>query len=71
MSSPELNRLLEDLRKDPCLLDELRALLRDPDAALRWARDTGYHLTLEDVVELLRQRPGALGRRPRPGRRRR
>jgi predicted ribosomally synthesized peptide with nif11-like leader len=52
MSSAELNRLLEDVRKDPCLLDELRSLLGDLDAALRWAGDKGYHLTREDVAEL-------------------
>jgi predicted ribosomally synthesized peptide with nif11-like leader len=52
MSSSELNRLLEDVRKDPHLVDELRALLSDPDVALRWAVDKGYHLTLEDVAEL-------------------
>lgn len=52
MSSSELNRLLEDVRKDPHLVNELRALLSDPDAALRWAGDKGYHLTREDVVEL-------------------
>jgi predicted ribosomally synthesized peptide with nif11-like leader len=53
MSSPELNRLLEDLRKDPHLLNESRAVLRDSDAALRWASDRGYRLTLKDVAELL------------------
>jgi predicted ribosomally synthesized peptide with nif11-like leader len=53
MSSPELNRLLEDLRKDPNLLNESRAALRDSDAALRWASDRGYRLTLKDVGELL------------------
>jgi predicted ribosomally synthesized peptide with nif11-like leader len=52
MSSSELNRLMGDVRKDPHLVDELRALLSDPDAALRWAVDKGYHLTLEDVAEL-------------------
>jgi predicted ribosomally synthesized peptide with nif11-like leader len=52
MSKAELNRLLEDVRKDPRLLDELRALLRDPEAALLWAAGRGYHLTQEDVAEL-------------------
>lgn len=53
MSRAELNRFLEDVRKNPCLLEELRALLRDRDAALRWASDRGYHLTLENIAELL------------------
>lgn len=53
MSSAELKRLLEDVRKDPCLLDELRTRRRDPDAALGWASERGYHLVLEDIVELL------------------
>lgn len=52
MRSSELNRLLEDLRKDPGLLHESRGLLRDPDAALRWAVDRGYRLTLGDIAEL-------------------
>jgi predicted ribosomally synthesized peptide with nif11-like leader len=53
MSSPELNRLLDDLRKDPRLLNESRAVLRDSDAALRWASDRGYRLSLRDIRELL------------------
>jgi predicted ribosomally synthesized peptide with nif11-like leader len=53
MRSAELNRLLEDVRKDPHLLEASRALLRDPDGAIRWAGDRGYHLTREDVQELL------------------
>lgn len=53
MSSPELSRLLEDVRKDPCLKDESRGLAGDPEAALRWTRDKGYALTLEDIQELL------------------
>jgi len=52
MRSSELNRLLEDLRRDPALLQESRGLLRDPDAALRWAVDRGYRLTLGDMAEL-------------------
>jgi predicted ribosomally synthesized peptide with nif11-like leader len=52
MPSSELSRLLEDLRKDPDLLNESRGLLHDPDAALRWAVDRGYRLTLRDVAEL-------------------
>jgi len=53
MSSTELNRFLEDLRNEPRLLEESRALLRDPEAALRWAREKGYHLTPADIQELL------------------
>jgi predicted ribosomally synthesized peptide with nif11-like leader len=53
MSSAELNRFLEDLRKDSHLLNESRTLLRNPDAALRWAREKGYHLTPADIQELL------------------
>ena len=53
MSRAEQNRFLEDVRKDPRLVEEVRGLLRDPAAALRWAEDKGYHLTLEDVAELL------------------
>jgi len=52
MRSAELNRLLEDLRRDPRLLEESRPRLRDSDAALQWAVDRGYRLTLRDVAEL-------------------
>lgn len=52
MRSSELNRLLADLRKDPDLLHESRGLLRNPDAALRWAVDQGYRLTVGDMAEL-------------------
>lgn len=52
MRSSELNRLLEDLRKDPALLVESRQQLHNPDAALRWAVDRGYRLTVGDMVEL-------------------
>ncbi|HTG33385.1 MAG TPA: Nif11-like leader peptide family RiPP precursor [Thermoanaerobaculia bacterium] len=53
MSSAELNRFLEDVRKNPCLLDELRTLRHNPEAALLWAVDRGYHLTLGDLAETL------------------
>ena len=53
MSSAELSRFLEDLRKDPCLLDESRTLRQDPEAALLWAVDRGYHLTLAEIKEIL------------------
>lgn len=52
MRSSELNRLLEDLRKDPALLQESRQRLRDPDGALQWAVDRGYRLTMGDMAEL-------------------
>jgi predicted ribosomally synthesized peptide with nif11-like leader len=53
MSSLELSRLLEDVRKNPCLKDESREVLGNPDAALRWTRDKGYDLTPADIRELL------------------
>ena len=53
MSSAELSRLLDDLRNDHRLLEESRALLRDSEAALRWTREKGYHLTLAEIQELL------------------
>jgi predicted ribosomally synthesized peptide with nif11-like leader len=52
MRSSELNRLLEDLQKDPDLLQEARGQLHNPEAALRWAVDRGYRLTLGDLAEL-------------------
>ncbi len=53
MSSAELNRLLEDVRKDPSLKDESRKLAGDPAAALCWAQGKGYNLTPKDIAELL------------------
>jgi predicted ribosomally synthesized peptide with nif11-like leader len=51
--STELTRLLEDLRQDPRLLDESRALLRDPESAHRWAHEKGYLINREDIAVLL------------------
>ena len=48
----ELQRFLESVRNDPRRLEELRALLGTPDAAIRWAGDRGFHLTPQDVEEL-------------------
>ncbi len=52
MGRAELNRLLEDARQNPHLLEELRALLSDPEEALRWACNKGYLLLLKDIEEL-------------------
>lgn len=48
----ELERFLENVRQDPRRMEELRALLGTPEAAIRWAGDRGFHLTPEDVYEL-------------------
>lgn len=48
----ESKRFLESVRNDPRRLEELRALIDDPDAAIRWASDQGFHLTPQDVEEL-------------------
>lgn len=48
----ELQRFLESVRNDPRRLEELRALLGTPDAAIRWAGGQGFHLTPEDLHEL-------------------
>ncbi|HEX4961022.1 MAG TPA: Nif11-like leader peptide family RiPP precursor [Thermoanaerobaculia bacterium] len=50
--SEELKTFLQSLRTKPELLEELRSLIRDPDAAVQWAREQGCHLTPEDVAEL-------------------
>jgi predicted ribosomally synthesized peptide with nif11-like leader len=50
--SEELKSFLQSLCTKPELLDELRSLLRDPDAAIRWAAERGCHLTLEDIAEM-------------------
>lgn len=49
----ELVRFLEGVRNDPRRLEELRALIDDPDAAIRWVSKQGFHLTPKDIAELL------------------
>lgn len=50
--SDGLARFLESVRKDPRRLEELRALIADPDAVTRWASDQGFHLTTQNLEEL-------------------
>ena len=50
--SEELKSFLQSLRTKPELLEELRSLLGDPDAAIGWTRERGCHLTPEDLAEL-------------------
>jgi predicted ribosomally synthesized peptide with nif11-like leader len=52
MSSDELKSFLQSICTKPELLEELRSLLQAPDAAIRWARERGYHLTPADVAEI-------------------
>jgi predicted ribosomally synthesized peptide with nif11-like leader len=49
----ELKGFLADVRNDPHRLAELRALIDDPDAAIRWVGNQGFQLTPEDMAELL------------------
>jgi predicted ribosomally synthesized peptide with nif11-like leader len=49
----ELKRFLESVRNDPPRLEEFRALINDPDAAIRWVESQGFQLTPEDIAELL------------------
>lgn len=53
MSRADVNRLLGDLQKTPDLLEELRGVAKDPEAAARWAGVKGYDLTAEEVEELV------------------
>jgi predicted ribosomally synthesized peptide with nif11-like leader len=52
MGTPALDRFLDDVRKNPGLLQELKGSLHDLDAAVRWADTKGYGLTREDLREL-------------------
>jgi predicted ribosomally synthesized peptide with nif11-like leader len=52
MSSDELKSLMESARTKPEWLEELRSLVQDPAATIRWAGERGYHLTVEDIAEL-------------------
>lgn len=53
MSRTDLNRLLGDLQKTPDLLEELRGVAKDPEAAARWAGAKEYDLTTEEIEELV------------------
>ena len=50
--SAELRSFLQRLSTKPELLEELRSLLQDPDAAIRWAGERGCHLTPADIAEM-------------------
>jgi predicted ribosomally synthesized peptide with nif11-like leader len=52
MSKADLSRLLGDVRKTPHLLEELKTLVQDPDASIRWASEKGYDLDREDAEDL-------------------
>lgn len=52
MSRSDLERLLEDVRKDPSLMEDLRCRVHDRDTAIEWARQKGYVLGGEDVAAL-------------------
>lgn len=52
MSRSDLERLLEDLRKDPGLMEDLRRRLNDGEAAAEWARERGYVLGGNDLAGL-------------------
>jgi len=49
MSMSELERLAQDVRETPGLLEDLRSRVHDPAAAIAWALQRGYALTQEDV----------------------
>jgi predicted ribosomally synthesized peptide with nif11-like leader len=52
MSNDELKRFLENIRTQPDLVQELRSLIPNPDAVIRWAAERGFHLTPGEVAEL-------------------
>jgi len=52
MSMADLERLLEDLRKDPALMDDLRRRVHNSEMAAEWARQKGYILGREDLRAL-------------------
>jgi predicted ribosomally synthesized peptide with nif11-like leader len=52
MSMADLERLLEDLRKDPALMEDLRRRVHDSAMAADWARQKGYILGREDLKAL-------------------
>lgn len=52
MNQAEVSRFIDYLRAAPSLVAEVKALLDDPDAAIRWAGERGFHFTEEDIREL-------------------
>ncbi len=52
MSRPDLDRLLDDARREPLLLADLRTRLGDADELVRWAEGKGYDLDLEEITDL-------------------
>ena len=58
MSNSEFDRLMEDLRGDFGLAEEVRRLADDPDAAIRWAAAKEYQLTRQDAERLFRSCDG-------------
>jgi len=50
--SAELKSFLLTLTTRPELLEELRSLLQDPEAAIRWAGERGCHVTPDEIAEM-------------------
>jgi predicted ribosomally synthesized peptide with nif11-like leader len=50
--SAELKSFLQRLSTKPELLAELRSLLQDSDAAIRWAGERGCHVTPDEIAEM-------------------
>jgi predicted ribosomally synthesized peptide with nif11-like leader len=50
--SRELKHLLEEVRRNPVHLQELRSLVHDPEAVVRWAVARGFALTAQEAAEL-------------------
>lgn len=55
MSRMELQRFLGEVRKHPSLLEELKGLGHDADAALRWLEARSFGVTRQEIAELLAQ----------------
>jgi predicted ribosomally synthesized peptide with nif11-like leader len=53
MSRMELQRFLGEVRKHPSLLEELKSLGHDAEAALRWLEARGFGVTRQEIAELL------------------
>jgi len=53
MSRPDLERLIADLRRHPDLFQELKEQKGAFGPSVQWARDRGYDVTREELVELM------------------
>jgi len=56
MSMKDLERLMSDLRSDPTLMNEFRALGESREAWVRWGLERGYRFSVQEAEGLAASR---------------